>query len=291
MEFHQIKYFLAAADKLNFTRAAEQCAVSQPSLTRAIKSLEDEFGGPLFRREGRHTHLTDLGRELKWRFAVIQNQTRQVEIAAREMLNLERGTLKLGIMRAVNPRRILKFIAAFKKIYPKIKVDFREIRDVTMTDELLNGELDAAFYGVPTALHERFDRMPLYEERVVLVFPAGHEFSNLKKVPWNRIHGQTYLIRPHCEFSYLFSMVVERGIKLETDYSTDRDDWILEMVRAGLGISLIPEYSINIDGVDWRPVYQPEMVRSVDLVTVSGRRHKPALRHFIDSAKTLDWKN
>lgn len=64
MEMHQIRYFLATARVLNFTRAADDCNVSQPSLTRAIQKLEDEFGGELFRRERSRTHLTDLGRQM-----------------------------------------------------------------------------------------------------------------------------------------------------------------------------------------------------------------------------------
>ncbi|MEO0912383.1 MAG: LysR family transcriptional regulator, partial [Pseudomonadota bacterium] len=68
MELHQLRYFLAVAETLNFTRAAEECGVSQPSLTRAIQKLEAEMGGPLFRREGRRTHLTELGRTVFPRF-------------------------------------------------------------------------------------------------------------------------------------------------------------------------------------------------------------------------------
>ena len=71
MEMHQIRYFLAIAQTLNFTRAAEKCNVTQPSLTRAIQKLEEEFGGPLFRRESSRTHLTDLGREILPLFAVV----------------------------------------------------------------------------------------------------------------------------------------------------------------------------------------------------------------------------
>ena len=65
MEMHQVRYFLAVADELNFTRAAERCNVAQPSLTRAIKLLEEELGGPLFHRERANTHLSELGRMVK----------------------------------------------------------------------------------------------------------------------------------------------------------------------------------------------------------------------------------
>jgi len=65
MEMQQVRYFLAVSRTLNFTRAAEECNVTQPALTRAIKQLEDELGGELIRREGRNTHLTDLGNRMR----------------------------------------------------------------------------------------------------------------------------------------------------------------------------------------------------------------------------------
>ena len=74
MEMHQIRYFLAVCETLNFTRAAEACNVSQPSLTRAIKGLEDELGGPLFRRERNNTHLTGLGEMMRPHLTQVMQQ-------------------------------------------------------------------------------------------------------------------------------------------------------------------------------------------------------------------------
>src|SRR5262245_10289824 len=98
MEMHQVRYFLASAKHLNFTRAAQECNVSAPALLRAIKLLELEFGGPLFNRERSRTHLSELGRIALPHLEQLQQEALDAKRKARDLLNLREGTLKLGIM-------------------------------------------------------------------------------------------------------------------------------------------------------------------------------------------------
>src|SRR4029453_10951985 len=103
MEMHQIRYFLAVCNTLNSTRAAEQCHVTQPALTRAIQKLEEELGGLLFRRERHLTHLTDLGLLMKPHFGQVLSETDAARSTASSFLKLERATLKLGVMCTIGP--------------------------------------------------------------------------------------------------------------------------------------------------------------------------------------------
>ena len=105
MEMHQVRYFLAVCDTLNFTRAAKRCHVSQPALTRAIKKLEEELGGPLFRRERTLTHLTDLGRMMKPHLAQSLACARAALVTAQDFRRLEKAPLNLGIMSPARQRR------------------------------------------------------------------------------------------------------------------------------------------------------------------------------------------
>jgi LysR family hydrogen peroxide-inducible transcriptional activator len=93
MEMHQIRYFLAVCETLNFTRAAEQCHVTQPALTRAVQKLEDEPGGLLFRRERHLTHLTDLGRLIRPQLEQIWKETEAAKTTAKSFLKLEDAPL------------------------------------------------------------------------------------------------------------------------------------------------------------------------------------------------------
>src|SRR5882724_9971137 len=97
VEMHQIRYFLAVAEALNFTRAAEACNVAQPSLTRAIKLLEDEFGGPLFHRERANTHLPELGRMVEPHLRSVLEQASAAKTIAKDFKSIKKTKLKLGV--------------------------------------------------------------------------------------------------------------------------------------------------------------------------------------------------
>src|ERR671929_250176 len=107
MEMHQIRYFLAVCDELNFTRAAEKCHVAQPSLTRAVKLLEEELGGPLFHRERANTHLSELGRMVKPYLAQVYASAEQAKRQALDFTKLKKTTLKLGVMCTIQPDELL----------------------------------------------------------------------------------------------------------------------------------------------------------------------------------------
>src|ERR671917_2286200 len=100
MEMHQVRYFLAVCDELNFTRAAERCNVAQPSLTRAIKLLEEELGGVLFHRERANTHLSELGRMVKPYLEKVYTEAQEAKRCASEFTKLKRTALKLGVIPA-----------------------------------------------------------------------------------------------------------------------------------------------------------------------------------------------
>ena len=112
MEMHQIRYFLALCDELNFTRAAQISNVSQPSLTRAIKMLEEELGGPLFHRERANTHLSELGRTVKPYLQQVYREAEKAKRQAEDFVRLKQTPLRLGLMCTIAPNQMLEFIAA-----------------------------------------------------------------------------------------------------------------------------------------------------------------------------------
>src|SRR3954451_4233330 len=106
MEMQQVRYFLALAKTLNFTRAAEASNVSQPALTRAIQQLEHELGGPLFHRERQNTHLSELGRIMLPYLEQIHSQTEAPKAQAKSLKKLDNVTLKIGVMCTIGPAMI-----------------------------------------------------------------------------------------------------------------------------------------------------------------------------------------
>src|SRR5512145_563538 len=157
MEMHQIRYFLAVCDTLNFTRAAELCNVSQPALTRAIQKLEEELGGLLFRRERSLTHLTDLGRLMRPHLEQVFHQTETARTTAKSFLKLENAPLNLGVMCTVGPMRGISFVTDFWRSNPGIEITLREGVPQQLGELLREGELDLGVMAQWEPFDERFN--------------------------------------------------------------------------------------------------------------------------------------
>ena len=113
MEMHQVRYFLAVADTLNFTRAAELCNVSQPALTRAIQQLEEELGGLLLRRERKLTHLTDFGRLIEPHLRQLFADAEAAKTTAKRFLSLQQAEIRLGTCARLGRRVLWAFSRVF----------------------------------------------------------------------------------------------------------------------------------------------------------------------------------
>ena len=193
---HQIRYFLAVCETLNFTRAAESCNVSQPSLTRAIKGLEDELGGPLFRRERNNTHLTGLGEMMRPHLTQVLIETDAAKERAKSFAKLDDVELKLGMMCTIGPRRFVPFLQAFRERHPKVRLIVQDGSNSELQERLAQGELDVAVYGQPEEIDERFHARRLYDERFVIGVGPGHPFDKQNAVRVRDLHDQAYCQPP-----------------------------------------------------------------------------------------------
>ncbi|MCE3247693.1 MAG: Hydrogen peroxide-inducible activator [Geminicoccaceae bacterium] len=290
MEMHQIRYFLAVCETLNFTRAAENCNVTQPALTRAIQKLEDELGGLLFRRERHLTHLTDLGRLMRPQLEQVWRQTEAAKTTANSFLKLEHAALNVGLMCTIGPLRGIGFLNTFQRDNPGIDVTLLEGVPDKLSELLHAGSLDVAVMAQPGPFDERFDVHPLYREHFVIAFPPGHRFELHNAIRFKDVHGEAYLRRINCEyFDHLDAIAAQLGITTRIAYRSEREDWIQTMVMAGMGICFTPEYSVVVPGLQMRRVIDPEVFRDVALVTMSGRRFSPAVAAFVRAIKSYRW--
>jgi LysR family transcriptional regulator, hydrogen peroxide-inducible genes activator len=290
MEMHQIRYFLAVCETLNFTRAAEHCNVTQPALTRAIQKLEDEFGGLLFRRERHHTHLTDLGRLMRPQLEQVWQQTETAKTTAKSFLKLEDAALNVGLMCTIGPLRGIGFLNDFQRAHPGIDVTLLEGVPGKLGELLYEGSLDVAVMAQSEPFDERFDVHGLYREHFVIAFPPGHRFEAQNAIRFRDIQDEAYLRRISCEYrDHLVEIGRSLGISYRVAYRSEREDWIQTMVMAGMGICFMPEYSTTVAGLQTRRVVDPEVCREVALVTVSGRRFSPAVAAFVRAIRAYRW--
>ncbi len=291
MEMHQVRYFLAVAEDLNFTKAAERCNVSQPALSRAIQALEQELGGPLFRRERSHTHLSELGRMVEPHLAEIFDSTQSAKRMAQEYGRLGKTPLKLGIMSTIAPDQIIDLIAAVRARYPGIELRLCDFDARDLRSRLIDGDFELVIYALPgEEPDERTHLMPLFRERMVMAVGSGHRLANRSEVPVRDMNGENYIHRNNCEFAgYADAILAQQGVTCSPAYWSDRDDWTLAMVAAGLGFGFLPEHSARHPGVVALPIVEPEFWRQVNLVSIRGRRHSPAVGAIVRECMQKKW--
>ncbi|WP_422022543.1 LysR family transcriptional regulator [Roseibium sp.] len=291
MELHQLRYFVAVAETLNFTRAAEQCGVSQPSLTKAIKKLEDEFGGPLFRREGRRTHLTELGRAILPRLEQALALTEFAQKDALDFQNLRNSTLTLGCMCTIAPESLMSLIDFFQREAPELKLCLREGSGQKVVDMLQDGEIDIALAALP-AYADDLSATPLFTEKYVITFPQGHQFAQLDEVPLQALDGERYLERINCEYlTFLEAAGFKDDGSVDSRFKSEHESWIQAMVIAGLGCAVMPQSLASHPQLHKRPLVDPDIERTISVITKRGRRHTPVVDLFVRLCRSIDWSD
>lgn len=291
MEIHEIKYFLAVCETLNFTRASELCNVSQPSLSRAIQGLEIKLGaGPLIARERGNTHLTELGRLMEPYFRRVFDNLESAQSTARVFAASDYEVLRLGLMCTIGPLRLVSLLEELMRKNPWIRLQLIDGSAVNLQQQLINGNLDAAIYCRPVMPGDDFHVVPLYEESFVVAFPPDHEWARRNEIRFSDLHGQPYVNRINCEYNeHIDAILAKHNIEPTYPYESERDDWVQAMVMAGLGCTSIPEFAISTVGLPWRPLVDPSVTRTVSLITVRGRPHRKAVGALVHSVKRQSW--
>jgi DNA-binding transcriptional LysR family regulator len=289
MEMHQVRYFLAVAEALNFTRASEKCNVTQPSLSRAIKLLEEELGGSLFHRDREFTHLTDLGQLLRPHLQSVFDHTKLAKQLSQDFFH--KVPLKLGIMSTISPDEIIDLIANLRTRHPDVDLRLCDANAKDLRTRLLTGDLETVIYALPGAEpDERTHCIPLFREQMVLAVHRGHRLANEQAFPVQEMNGEHYIHRMNCEFAgYADQILQQQGVTCTPTYWSERDDWTLAMVAAGLGFAFMPANSVKHAGVVGLPVVKPEFWRDVNLVCVRGRQHSPGVGSLVREAMRKTW--
>lgn len=156
---------------------------------------------------------------------------------------------------------------------------------------LLDGDLEVAILCRPDrALDERIHMMPLFREQMMVVIPPNHLLAAKDAVRVKDLHGMNYVNRAKCEFNgYAGQFFRAQGVEIRTVYRSERDDWVLAMIRCGLGFGFMPEFSVTDPAVIARPLIEPDFWRTVNLCTVRGRPHSPAVGALVREVMRVSW--
>lgn len=290
MELFQVRYVLAAAETLNFTRAAERCNVSQPALTKAVKTLEAELGAPIFTREGKRIRLSTFGRSILPTLRHMQDQAERAKSIAQEFRLLDKVPVRLGVLGSIGSVRIARFLAAFQSAFEGVEVEVSEAALPQLLNRLDEGEFDLVvtnpFEGVPESFHVH----PLYTEKYVAVLPPDHPLGERNTLQLKDLSGQPYVDRLSCEMREMFSAVCdEHKIELYARFRSEREDWVQAMVLARIGIAVMPEYSVTVPDLLQRAIIDPAINRTIALISVPGRPFSHATAAMVRTAQAFKW--
>jgi DNA-binding transcriptional LysR family regulator len=289
MEMHQVRYFLALAEELNFTRASERCNVTQPALSRAIKLLEEDLGGLLFRREHESTHLTDLGHMVSPHLQSVYDHSMLAKHLSQDFMR--RLPLRLGIMSTISPDEIVDLIGNIRTRHPDVELKLCDSNANDLRSRLLAGDLEVVIYALPGEEPDlRTHSIPLFREQMVLAVHRGHRLAKERAFPVREMNNESYIHRMNCEFAgYADHILQQQGVTCTPTYWSERDDWTLAMVAAGLGFAFMPANAVKHPGVVGLPVVEPEFWRQVNLVSVRGRRYSPGVGSLVREAMRKAW--
>jgi DNA-binding transcriptional LysR family regulator len=290
MELYQVRYALAAARELNFTKAASACSVSQPALTKAIKSIEGELGAPLFHREGKRILVSEFGRSLLPHFEHMMREADATRILADNFRLLNKVPVRLGVMSTIGPLRLSRFLAAFQSNFDGVEMALTEGSATELKLKLERAELDLAILNAGNGVGEGLNVHRLYDERYVVVLPPDHPFASRQAIALNDLNNADYVDRLSCEMREMVMQVCNsRGINLYARFRSEREDWVQAMVIARLGFAFMPECAVTSTELLQRPLIDPEVVRTVSLVTAPGRPFSPATAAFVRAVKSFRW--
>ena len=224
MEMHQVRYFLAVARTLNFTRAAEECNVAQPSLTRAIKLLEGELGGDLFRRERPRAMLTPLGERM---FPLLKQcyDSAQAARALAAMVNDgEVGALKLAVSGSIELGLILSHVNELRKSFSEIELKILRGTGPQIVEYLKSGEAELAVGTSIGAAWDRLDSWKLFDEIFDMVFSRSHRLGSQELSRLDDLKPERFLLRSHCEkCTDLAEMLRAKGLNADHRHEVSSD--------------------------------------------------------------------
>lgn len=290
MEMAQIRYVLAAARHLNFTKAAAECDVTQPALTKGVKALEGELGAPVFHREGHRILLSDFGRSMLPHLQRILDEAAATQMLAQNFRLLEKVPVRLGVMSTIGHVRLARFLAHVERGYAGMELSVVEDSVTGLRERLRDDEIDVAVMTLTDDLKRDHRTAPLYTERYVVVFPPDHRLGRLNAVTLEDVSGEPYVDRLACEMREMVIGVCEaRDVRLYARFRSEREDWIQAMVLAGIGFAFMPEYSVTLPGLLQRPLVDPAVERTIATVTVPGRRFSPAVDALMRAAGAFAW--
>ena len=291
MQFHQLRYFCAVARTGNFTRAAQQERIAQPSLSQQVRKLEEELGSTLFDRLGRTVRLTQLGAAFLPRAEAILRQVANATAEIQEMAGADRGKLVIGSIPTIAPYFLPPYLASFARKFPHIQVSVVEEVTSELLNQLQHGVIDLAVLALPVPA-PHYLCQELFRERLYLAVPYGHHLAAQGTANLKQIVNDPFLLlkEGHCFRDNTLSACGKARLQPNVVFESGQFATILAMVAAGTGVSVVPQMAIEPrEGCCFIPLADEGAYRRIGIVQLKqhfrSRVHSAFLKHLQQGRK------
>jgi len=251
MTLTELKYIVAVAREKHFGHAAEACFVAQPTLSVAIKKLEDELGVPIFERGGSEISMTPLGAQIVAQAERVLEQTAAIREIAKQNKDPLTGQLRLGVIYTVAPYLLPQLVRNMIERVPQMPLVLQENFTVKLLEMLRQGELDAAIMAQPFP-QQGLLVQPLYDEPFVVAMPGSHPWAERDRINSVDLKNETMLLlgNGHCFRDQVLEVCPEMarfsttGDGIARTFEGSSLETIRHMVASGIGITVLPQASV-----------------------------------------------
>jgi DNA-binding transcriptional LysR family regulator len=291
MEMYQVRYFLSVARTLNFTRAAEECDVAQPSLSRAIKQLEAELGGELFRRERPQAILTELGHRMLPILTRCHDSANNAKALAAAVKKGEAGALRVALSPTIDLGLLLPHFRELSRVVDGLTLIVRRGSAAETLEFLKTGDAEIAIAATQDGEAQSLEIWSLFDEGFLLSCGRAHRMANRVSVDLADLRAERFVLARHGEHAVALEATLKKGkVQLERCHEAFSDIDVTRLVADGAGVAIVPNswpapettVSIPVEGLDLR--------RTVYLFRVAGRPCTAAASTLANLLRAADWR-
>ncbi|CNJ08960.1 LysR family transcriptional regulator [Yersinia mollaretii] len=293
MDIRTLRYFVEVVRQQSFTRAAEKLFVTQPTISKMLRNLENELECSLLIREGRRLHLTDSGQAVYQRGLAILDQFQQLEAELEDIGSLKKGKLRLGIPPMVGTQMAV-LISEFRQSYPGVELQIAEFGGLTVQQAVLSGELDLALTALPADADLPLTALPLFSHPLCVVVPRTAFWLNRTTISIPELADQSILIynEDFALYRQLMEAFTAAGFIPKIAVRSGQWDFLAAMVQAHVGIAILPEpicQRLDKKALLWLPL-APEMPWQLGLIWRQGSYLSHSAQAWISRCREF-WPN
>ncbi len=292
MELRHLRYFIAVADELSFTKAAQKLRLAQPSLTRQVRNLEDEIGVRLLHRANNRVTLTDEGRAFLFDSKKLLAMCAESVATVQRMQRGESSQLNIGYVANIHYSLLPATLGAFRKLCPAVALNFFDMRSDEQFLALDSRRIDLGFVGVrPTLPARELLAECVAHDTILVALPSRHPLARKPKVKLADLASQFFIgmsARTHPgEREWLLETCQRAGFTAKILQEADAEPTAMRFVADGLGMALMPEQVTGLPhkGVVFLPL-SPTLYREATIVWRADNPSKP-LKDYIQIVKDL----